>query len=47
MKGAAVDKKNDPQIPLEQNLKYLKLVFMKENYMTLAQQAAKKTIFSS
>ena len=42
MKGAAVDKKNDPQTPLDQNLKYLKLIFMKENYMTLAQQAAKK-----
>ena len=37
-----MDKKNDPQIPLEQNLKYLKLVFMKENYITLAKQAAKK-----
>lgn len=37
-----MDKKNDPQTPLEQNLKYLKLVFMKENYLTLAKQAAKK-----
>ncbi len=42
MKGAVMDEKNDPHSPLEQNLKYLKLVFMKENYITLANQAAKK-----
>lgn len=42
MKGTAMDEKNDPQNPLEQNLKYLKLVFMKENYVALAKQAAKK-----
>jgi DNA replication protein DnaC len=42
MKGTAMDEKNDPQNPLEKNLKYLKLVFMKENYVALAKQAAKK-----
>ena len=42
MKGAAVDQGNDAQNPLEQNLKYLKLAFIKENYAALAKQAAKK-----
>lgn len=37
-----MDEKNEPQNPVEQNLKYLKLIFMKNNYINLAEQAAKK-----
>jgi DNA replication protein DnaC len=42
MKGATMEEKNDPQNPVEQNLKYLKLIFMKDHYINLAEQAAKK-----
>jgi hypothetical protein len=36
------ENKRPPETPLEKNLKYLKLCFMREHHQDLAKEAAKK-----